>query len=54
MEILEKEKVLIHKRLSTHTSPDVISKELISEHNARVSESTIYCYTGVSHLPEIA
>ncbi|APS62339.1 hypothetical protein AVI53_17455 (plasmid) [Piscirickettsia salmonis] len=27
------EKMLIHQRLSTHTSPDVISQELIREHN---------------------
>ncbi|QGP64000.1 Transposase, IS30 family [Piscirickettsia salmonis] len=39
-----KAKVLIHERLSTHTSPDVISKELIQEHNIQVSESTIYRY----------
>ncbi|QGP53495.1 Transposase, IS30 family [Piscirickettsia salmonis] len=42
--ISEKAKVLIHERLSTHTSPDVISKELIQEHNIQVSESTIYRY----------
>ncbi|QGP56295.1 Transposase, IS30 family [Piscirickettsia salmonis] len=42
--ISEKVKVLIHERLSTHTSPDVISKELIQEHNIQVSESTIYRY----------
>ncbi|QGP58363.1 transposase [Piscirickettsia salmonis] len=43
--ISEKAKVLIHERLSTHTSPDVISKELIQEHNIQVSESTIYRYS---------
>ena len=37
-------KDLIHERLSTHTSPDVISKELINEHDIQVSESTIYRY----------
>ncbi|ALB24729.1 hypothetical protein KU39_4p33 (plasmid) [Piscirickettsia salmonis] len=36
--------MLIHQRLSTHTSPDVISQELIREHNIQVSESTIYRY----------
>nr|WP_230675777.1 IS30 family transposase [Piscirickettsia salmonis] len=40
----EEEKMLIHQRLSTHTSPDVISQELIREHNIQVSESTIYRY----------
>ncbi|MCP4393511.1 MAG: IS30 family transposase [Alphaproteobacteria bacterium] len=42
--ISEKAKALIHERLSTHTSPDVISKELIQEHDIQVSESTIYRY----------
>ncbi|ALA25870.1 Transposase, IS30 family [Piscirickettsia salmonis] len=36
--------MLIHQRLSTHTSPDVISQELIREHDIQVSESTIYRY----------
>ncbi|ALB24697.1 integrase (plasmid) [Piscirickettsia salmonis] len=36
--------MLIHQRLKTHTSPDVISQELIREHNIQVSESTIYRY----------
>ncbi|WP_231124474.1 hypothetical protein [Piscirickettsia salmonis] len=35
---------MIHQRLKTHTSPDVISQELIREHNIQVSESTIYRY----------
>ena len=39
-----KVKDLIHERLSTHTSPDVISKELINEYDVQVSESTIYRY----------
>ncbi|ALB22568.1 integrase [Piscirickettsia salmonis] len=43
-QISEEEKMLIHQRLSTHTSPDVISQELIREHNIQVSESTIYRY----------
>ncbi|ALY02553.1 hypothetical protein AWE47_06565 [Piscirickettsia salmonis] len=30
--------------VKTHTSPDVISQELIREHNIQVSESTIYRY----------
>lgn len=37
-------KAFIHKRLSSHTSPDVISGELALKHNTRVSESTIYRY----------
>ncbi|KLV34498.1 helix-turn-helix domain-containing protein, partial [Piscirickettsia salmonis] len=32
-QISEEAKMLIHQRLSTHTSPDVISQELIREHN---------------------
>ncbi len=40
----KRKKLLIHQRLSTHTSPDVISQELIREHNIQVSESTIYRY----------
>ncbi len=40
----KRKKMLIHQRLSTHTSPDVISQELIREHNIQVSESTIYRY----------
>ncbi|ALB23232.1 Transposase, IS30 family [Piscirickettsia salmonis] len=43
-QISEEAKMLIHQRLSTHTSPDVISQELIREHNIQVSESTIYRY----------
>ncbi|QNR82508.1 IS30 family transposase [Piscirickettsia salmonis] len=43
-QISEEEKMLIHQRLSTHTSPDVISQELIREHDIQVSESTIYRY----------
>ncbi|WP_231115806.1 hypothetical protein [Piscirickettsia salmonis] len=43
-QISEEAKMLIHQRLKTHTSPDVISQELIREHNIQVSESTIYRY----------
>ncbi|APS58907.1 IS30 family transposase [Piscirickettsia salmonis] len=43
-QISEEAKMLIHQRLSTHTSPDVISQELIREHDIQVSESTIYRY----------
>ncbi len=42
--ISEEVKNLIHERLSTHTSPDVISQELIREHDTQISESTIYRY----------
>ncbi|ALB22062.1 Transposase, IS30 family [Piscirickettsia salmonis] len=43
-QISEEAKMLIHQRLSTHTFPDVISQELIREHDIQVSESTIYRY----------
>ncbi len=33
--------MLIHQRLSTHTSPDVISQELIREHNIQVYSSAV-------------
>lgn len=37
-------KTFIHDRLSTHTSPDVISGELALKHDTKVSESTLYRY----------
>ena len=39
-----KTKDFIHERLSTHTSPDVISGELALKHHISVSENTIYRY----------
>ena len=37
-------KALVHERLSTHTSPDVISGELALKRDVKVSESSIYRY----------
>jgi IS30 family transposase len=42
--ITGKIKDFIHDRLSTHTSPDVISGELELKHKVSLSESTIYRY----------
>ena len=43
-DIKEQTKELIHTKLSSHTSPDVISGELALKHQIKISESTIYRY----------
>ncbi|HBC3474275.1 TPA: IS30 family transposase [Vibrio parahaemolyticus] len=42
--ISDETEAFIHERLSTHTSPDVISGELALKRDTKVSESTIYRY----------
>lgn len=48
--IKEETKEFIHTRLSTHTSPDVISGELALKHDIKISESTLYRYIKVDRL----
>ncbi|WP_097356483.1 hypothetical protein [Candidatus Enterovibrio escicola] len=38
--------VFMHEGLSTHTSPDIISAELVLKHDVMLSEGTIYRYIG--------
>jgi IS30 family transposase len=44
VKISEDIRELINKGLSTHSSPEIISKDLMIEHGIQVSESTLYRY----------